>query len=132
MVIKRESGKVRQPTINRSDPEWQIAGELELAPGMNTHRMVKAWLSDMLAPLHLHLELINKIFQSAEDAVARAGQADTMMNYERTHLLIYIPANCPWDAQTWGFFRIEKVGSAGESANRHAHSIEFYLYPEGK
>ena len=53
-----------------------------------------------------------------------------MLKHQHTHLLIYIPANRLENRGTWGFFRIEKVGT--ENGNLRDHSIEFYLYLEGQ
>lgn len=35
--------------------DWQIVGELELPFGADAHSLIDAWLSEVLARLHLHV-----------------------------------------------------------------------------
>ena len=111
---------------------WQLLGELELTVNPDASQVVSEWLMVTLDPLHLYTDFTSKIVKSAEEAAARAMQSETVLKYQHTHLLIYIPANRSANGGTWGFFRIEKMGTDAENRNSRDHSIEFYLYLEGQ
>jgi hypothetical protein len=132
MIMERPQAEVGNPPAARSNTAWRIVGELELPFCMDAHSMISAWLSEVLTPLQLHVGFLNKVLRSAEDAAGRAMRSEMVMKYQRTRLLIYVPADRPSNAQTWGFFHIEKVEPAVEIENSRAHSIEFYLYLEGQ
>lgn len=128
--MERRSSQAVRPISQNPAPDWQILGEIELPVGEHAHTILDAWLLDALIPLHLHADFLNKIRKSAEDVVARAIQTDMETQPQRIRLSILVPANHPSDAQTWGFFRIEKVDLAEENKNSPHHTIEFYLFPE--
>lgn len=130
--MKQRSGHAVQPISRNPDTDWQILGEIELPLGVNAYLILDAWLLDALIPLNLYADFLNKIRKSAEDVAARAMQTEMVIQPQRTRFLILIPANRPLDVQTWGFFRIEKVGLAAENENSPNHTIEFYLFPEGQ
>ncbi|HJR81942.1 MAG TPA: hypothetical protein VJ821_17850 [Anaerolineales bacterium] len=115
-----------------STADWQLLGEFQLTLKLDASQAVSEWLAVTLDPLQLHADFTSKIVKSAEEAAARAMQSETVMKYQHTHLLIYIPANRPATGGTWGFFRIEKVGTDTERGSPRDHSIEFYLYLEGQ
>jgi hypothetical protein len=54
----------------------------------------------------------------------------TVLEVNHVHLLILITPNHNSEGKPWGFFRIEKLDSAGNIHNPHDHSIEFYLYAD--
>ena len=60
-----------------------------------------------------------------QEAAARAISSDTSKEFEHLHLLIFARLENTAQGQAWGFFRIEKLGTAVND-----HSIEFYLYRE--
>lgn len=126
-----QSSATGQSLSDGSGTDWQIVGKLELPFGVDAHSMINAWLRDVLTPLHLDVDFLNQIRRSAEDVAVRALQPATVMNYQHTHLRIYIPANRPLNVPSWGFFRIEKVETAAGNKHARAHSIEFYLFLEG-
>ena len=130
--MKQQPGKAVHPIANDSDSGWHLFGELELPIGMDTHSTVNAWLLKTLAPLNLHTDFLHKVLKSAEDAAVRAMQTEAVLNRQHTYILIYIPACRPMNVQTWGFFRIEKVGMAAKNEDSPDHSVEFYLYLEGQ
>ena len=113
-------------------PQWELLGELELRPESNAASSVGEWLTVILSPLNLHTDFTSKIVKSVEESAARAMQSDTMIKYQHTHLIIYVPADCSAQGRTWGFFRIEKVGTEVANGSPLDHSIEFYLYLEGQ
>lgn len=116
---------------NLSKSGWRILGELELPIGAEADSVVSAWLTQILNPLNLHTDFLNKVLKSAQDAAARAMQVDNLMKFRHIHLLAFAPADVTSMGETWGFFRIEKVGSSLGRENPFEHSIEFYLYLEG-
>lgn len=132
MIMKRQSSQTDQAISHGSGTDWQVLGELELPLDGDAHSKISIWLSEVLSPLQLHAGFLNKVLTSAEDAAARAMQTETVMKYQHTYLLIYISAGRPLNAQTWGFFRIDKVERAAKNENFRDHSIEFYLYLEGR
>jgi hypothetical protein len=113
-------------------PNWELLGELELRLNVNADSRVGEWLTVILSPLNLPMDFTSKIVTSAEEVAARAMQSETMIKYQHTHLIIYVPIDRSAQGRTWGFFRIEKVGADGADGSPLDHSIEFYLYLEGQ
>ena len=113
-------------------PNWELLSELELRPHANADSTVGEWLTVILNPLNLPTDFTSKIVKSAEEAAVRAMQSETMLKYQHTHLIIYVPTDCSAQGRTWGFFRIEKVGTDVANGSPLDHSIEFYLYLEGQ
>ncbi|HSL42848.1 MAG TPA: hypothetical protein VK897_05415 [Anaerolineales bacterium] len=128
--MKQQSSKAVQPIFNGLALDWHKLGEIELPFGADTSSTVNAWILETLDPMGPHLDLLNKILKSAKDAVAHAKQTETIIEQQHIHLCIYLQGNHPCKAQTWGFFRIEKVEPAVENGPSRDRSIEFYLYPE--
>lgn len=127
--MNQRSSRAVQPISQNPDTDWQILGEIEILLGVNAHPILDDWLMESIFPLHLHADFLNKIRKSAEEVATRAIQIETV---QRTRLLIMIPANRRLNEQTWGFFRIEKVGLTEENENSPNHTIEFYLFPDGQ
>lgn len=118
---------------NLSGTDWRILGELELTIGEEADGIISAWVTEILNPLCLHADFLNKVLKSAQDAAERAMQSENrQLDFEHIHLLIFFPGTRSSKRQTWGFFRIEKVGTPKANKNPYDHSIEFYLYPEGQ
>jgi hypothetical protein len=115
-----------------SETGWRILGELELPIGAEADGLVSAWLAEILNPLGLHTDFLNKVLKSAQDSAEHAMQAENrQLEFEHLHLLVFIPRNHIEEGQTWGFFRIEKIESATSENNDPNHALEFYLYQEG-
>jgi hypothetical protein len=114
---------------------WRILGELELPIGAEADGLVSAWLAEILNPLGLHTDFLNKVLKSARDAAVRAVMVESAESaFEHVHLLVFIPKKKASElnmGQTWGFFRIEKMEISRENGDPSDHSIEFYLYLEG-
>jgi hypothetical protein len=130
--MNRVSSEAGQPSNPGPDTDWQVLGEFELPFGENAHSMIDAWLSEALAPLHLHVSFQDKVLRSAASAAAHAMQTETGIKHQHTHLLVYIPISRPANVRTWGFFRIDKLEPAAEKQGSSDHSIELYLYLEGQ
>jgi hypothetical protein len=115
-----------------SGMDWRVLGEIELRIGKNTDGAVREWIAETLSPLNLHLDFLNKILKSAQEAVARAMPYDGAATaFEHVHLLVLAPLENNSMGKTWGFFRIDKVGKPNVHKHPYDHSIEFYLYLEG-
>jgi hypothetical protein len=69
-------------TTHNPGAGWRLLGELELPAGASVEDALHAWLTEILHPLNLQAELVNKIIASAQDAVARAIRTDTMPRFE--------------------------------------------------
>jgi hypothetical protein len=117
-------------TPHRSGIGWRSLGELELPAGANMEETLYAWLTEILHPLELPVELFNKIVASAQDAVARAQRFDTWTIIGHIHLAVFAPKNIIAHGKVWGFFRIDKIDDVASSMNHPNHIVEFYLYQE--
>lgn len=111
--------------------DWRILGELEFPVGAETNGMISTWLTEVLSPLDMHVDFLNRILKSAQDAAIRAFQAEAEIKLERLHLLIFVPPEHAPRDNTWGFFRIEKIENSPTGVARASHAIEFYLYMDG-
>ena len=118
-------------TTHTSNAGWQILGEQELPVGASVEDALYAWLTEVLYPLNLQAELLNKIIASAKDAVARAVQAEIMLKFEHIHLTVFVPSEREEKEQAWGFFRLEKIEDTKENQIGGDHAVEFYLYGDG-
>ena len=54
------------------------------------------------------------------------------MQHQHVHLLAYTSRSHHPKGQTWGFFRLEKLENPAAGQIEPEHSIEFYIYPEGR
>lgn len=113
-----------------SSPGWHILGELELAVSPDAGHSARKWLATILSPLKLQPDFMIKVLESAQEAVTRARQSETVMKFEHTHLFFFALEYPASNGQAWGFFRIEKIDHP-EAVSSPNHAIEFYLYPEG-
>ena len=110
---------------------WQSLGELELPVGASMENDLHAWLTDILYPLNLQAELLDKIFVSAKNAVTRSVDAETMLKFEHIRLMVFVLSAQDKKEQAWGFFRLEKIEDSKDEQTGGDHAIEFYLYGEG-
>jgi hypothetical protein len=104
--------------------DWKLLGKLELPAGSPIEEKIDVWLMEILHPLNLQEDFFNRLLKSVH-----AVHVEKMTDFESVSFFIY----SPWElaqGQTWGFFRIDKIGnSMGNKSSSH-HSIEFYLYLE--
>ena len=112
---------------------WQILGELEAPVGSDTESLIHSWLMETIDPLSLSSDFRFRVLRSAQEAVIRAvrlgGTAD---GSGHIHLRVFRPREVESDGRTWGFFWIDKLEATGENKISPDHSIELYLYREGK
>ena len=115
-------------TDQRSDPpieHWNMLGEIELPAGSNANMSIGSWLTELLAPLSLNEHVLHKVLRSAEEYVGRALAQKVYRGFDHIHLSIFAPHEPTSTANTWGFFRIEKIDGTD-------HTVEFYMYVEGQ
>lgn len=116
-----------------SESGWQILDELKLPIGTEDEGVINTWLAEILKPLNLQAGFISRILKSAQDAMARyKASTGSAIEIGYIHLLVFAPLIHMLDGKTWGFFRVEKIENAREVTHPPDHSIEFYLYIEGK
>jgi hypothetical protein len=116
--------------IQKNTPNWRLFGELALSNVADSDEQIHSWLKEILRPLSLHPEFLERIARSARDAAARALQPELKLAH--IHLKIFGPRESNKSGQTWGFFRVEKVESVHEGDDSASHAVEFYLYTEGR
>jgi len=110
---------------------WQILGELELPSGAEASGRSDAWLAEILTPLQLHADFLDKVLKSAQEAITRLSHpARVGVAFEHIRLLVFVPADSLSKGQNWGFFRIEKIASATTGGSFPNLLIEFFLYRE--
>lgn len=119
------------PTRSTPDSDWQVWGELELPVKVSADDAIHAWLAEILEPLRLPADFRERVLRSAQDAAARLMQVETILKHEHIHLKVFVPEDRASRAQTWGFFRIEKIENGAGNDGPTDHAIEFYLYIEG-
>jgi len=117
---------VSRPQGNHS--QWLLLGELTLSNETAGDGQIRPWLIDLLQPLSLPAEFVNRIARSASEAATRVLQSEQKL--EHIHLKIHGPGESTAPRQTWGFFRVEKIENPAEAGTGASHAIEFYLYTE--
>lgn len=116
------------------ETDWQLLDELNLPVGsyMDDKININLWLTEILSPLELHIDFLNRVWNSAQDAIARAMQVESMTEFEHIHLLVFARADRIPKRQIWGFFRIEKIEGTKQGENPPGLAVEFYLYQPGR
>lgn len=130
MIMMLSSNQTDQPLSHDTGTDWQILGELELPFGVNAQPLLRDWLSDVLTPINLHMDFLNKIWTSAEHVATCTSRTETAANDQHIHFVICISSSSSLQTQTWGFFRIEKVEKTADNEKSNNHLVEFYLFPE--
>ena len=110
---------------------WQLLGKLDLPVGPEMENSLGIRLTELLAPLKLQSDFLNRIWRSSQQAAGRVIAATDKVNQIRhIHMLIFVPQNPEGKGKTWGFFRIERQESPVEAPKLPDHAIELYLYME--
>ena len=111
---------------------WQILGELELPARPSSAEVIHTWLAEILQPLQLPADFLNKITISAREACNRLLEMDALDMPGHIHLVVWVPGDHSLrKEQNWGFFRIEKVEDLTQNGGPSGHPVELYLYLEG-
>lgn len=122
-----KSMKQMDPLHNRSSSlDWQVLGEIKRPVSADPNRAIHNWLLEILHPLDLPPDFLNKITTSAQDCILRAIQAETVNRFEHIRLVIFAPRENVSKRRCWGFFRIEKMDE-----NAREYIFEYYLYEDG-
>ena len=116
---------------NKDTTDWQLLGQLELPVASSANDPIRIWLMEILGPLNLPVDFLNRILKSAQDSATRAMQAEPLIKFEHIHLIIFAPSAHTSKGRTWGFFRIEKIENVTADDSPPDHAIEVYLYLEG-
>jgi hypothetical protein len=115
---------------------WQVLAELKLAIAPEAKNSVKGWLIETLGTFKLPEDVLRRVTNSAQQAVARVTMSEYMrMEFEHIHIHILISkkdTSLLHSGQGWGFFRVERVGTSAQDRNSNDHLIEFYLYLDGQ
>ena len=74
MIMMLSSNQTDRSLSHDTGTDWQILGELELPFGVNAQPLLRDWLSDVLTPLNLHMDFLNKIWTPAEHVATCASQ----------------------------------------------------------
>jgi len=114
-----------------SEPGWRKLGELELPIGTSANTSLQLWLLDILDPISLATDFLNRVLASIQEAVARALRSENEMKSGHLHISIYVPYDSVSKGKTWGFFHTEKIGGHTDDIPNFGHSMDFYLYVEG-
>ena len=119
-------------TIETNFPKtgWQTLGELELSVGAGVNDILPAWLTEILYPLDLPMDFLQRVLNSLQDSTSRALQSSTNVTLGHIHLSVFVPNNLISKGKNWGFFNIERIENRGDEVVAQGHSIEFYLYME--
>jgi hypothetical protein len=112
------------------EPGWQLLGEQVLPVGADLQDAIGDWLVKLLRSHQLHEAFLNRLVDSAREAVMRAALAGPVEQTGHLHVLVYMKMGAS-GVQTWGFFRIEKIEESNDVQEVPGHAIDFYLYPEG-
>jgi hypothetical protein len=119
------------PTNNDIRTDWQILGDLKLLVDSDADVAIHTRLVELLAPLSLNADFLNKVLRSAQASITRALQPNHDMTVRHVHLSIFAPYEHTSKGGIWGFFRIEKTDCRDQDKDHPDHAVEFYLYLEG-
>jgi hypothetical protein len=116
-------------SIGIAENTWQVLGELEIKADAEPE--LSTWLIGIFSELNLGPDFQDKVIQSAYEGVSRIILAGTTRRFKHLHLIIFVSAGHALNEHNWAFYKIEKFENrAGNS--KPDHSIEFYLYKDGK
>ena len=113
---------------------WQLLEQFALPAGPVPAEVLLDWLANVLAPLDLYPDLLEKINASIQ-AAAATDPVLSPHNSHRVILSLYAPRDGTGSrpaCRNWGFYRVGKARVSNESGHPIVgHSIDIYLYPEG-
>lgn len=114
------------------DAEWQLLGELKLSANSTSNFSINTWLAEILSRLDLPENFLNRVLDSVQESVMRTLQQNVSKTLGQVHLSFYSPFDKLSKRKTWGFFHIERTEDRRDSVGITDHTINFYLYVEGK
>jgi hypothetical protein len=113
-------------------PDWHTLGELELPVGVSTNEAVHIWLAEILAPLNLSPDFLERVLISAQESAGHALQPNAEGTLSHIHIAILVPRDHAPAGKSWGFFHIERIEANSDDNDECHHAIDFYLYVEGE
>lgn len=122
--------KTQDSNNDISGTNWRMLGDFELSANSTAGSAINSWLTQLLSPLKLHTDFLNKVLNSAQEAAKRAVQVAGARVFEHIHLHIFATLDHQIEGQSWGFFRIEKIENSILDSDTPNHMIELYLYLE--
>jgi hypothetical protein len=112
--------------------DWQLLGELKLPANPDAASTIHTQLIEILGPLNLYADFLDKILKSAQDALQHVlTSSQVALGPGQIYLLVFAQDRPAAGPHTWGFFQIEKAENALENERPASHLIEIYLYLEG-
>lgn len=111
--------------------QWKILGETSIPVDENLDPSIQEKLAEILCPLPLPSELLEKVLTSAQEIAQQALQHNLgESRIKNIHLRVFVRSDHNSGLQTWGFFLIEKNRFAQKNEAESSYLMEYYLYPE--
>lgn len=123
---------INLPQKHPSKSDWQFLGALTFPVDGSTDSTVDSWLMELLRPINLPTDFLNRVLASAHKSVVRALHSTIAMELRHIHLSIFVPREHEIKGRTWGYFHIERIEDQADSRVSNDHAIDFYLYMEGE
>jgi len=98
--------------------------------GISTNDMFHTWLLEILNPLNLPTNFLNRIVVSTLDSALRALETTAAKKTNHIYISIFAPHWSAQNGDNWGFFFIGKIDEQVPAATSGSHALDFYLYPE--
>jgi len=117
---------------NTLEARWRLLGELNLSISSDSDSTINPWLTELLIPLSLSADFLNRVMESVQGTVRRALYPNAVPITGHIHLSIFTPHERILERKTWGFFHIERIENRGDTVKARNHAIDFYLYVEGQ
>jgi hypothetical protein len=118
-------------TQNHPASNWQMLGDLELSPQVNSKDTLELWLKEITKPLDLHTDFLNRMLNPTHQTIVRLLRPDAETKLDHIHLVVFAPSNRTLKKLIWGFFSVERLKDTKEDTVANNHTIEIYLYKEG-
>jgi hypothetical protein len=120
--------KHAKPMKKPPPEDWSLTGKRSLPAGSETREETNGWLIQTLEAYHLPPDLIRKLEASLAEALSRARAISETPHSTTVKVFVSQDVkNNPPSSGSWGFFKLEKAGSAS-SEPLPEHEIEYYLY----
>ena len=115
-----------------SGDRWRILGGLELSASSDADSAINSWLTELLSPLSLSADFLNRVIESVQGTIRRALHPNGVPINGHIHLSIFAPHEGILERKTWGFFHIKRIENQAETIETRDHAVDFYLYVEGQ
>lgn len=113
-------------------PAWHVLGELVLHIATSTDEAVHTWLAEVLMPLNLSPDFLERVLRSAQESVGNTIHPNSEDTLSHIHISILVPRGHTPSRKPWGFFHIERIEASADNSDERHHAIDFYLYVEGE